>query len=167
MQSFISKNILTFINDNISLGQILAVILFFECYSIHFTGISIFDLKFDLSSIKLKPFFALIYFILISKIIWSLLTLLKYLIPAFYKQETEPLNESVSFTAFLLFLVCGYYSFLTNSDNSLFLFYTEDNEIFNKLMLSPFLLITVISFIIVFFFNSRFSNINKEGGTKN
>lgn len=162
MNSFISKNILSFMSSSVALGQIFVVVLFFECYSIRFEKQSLLNLKIGFDSIHIKPFFSLLFFIAVARMVWLVLNITKTLLYSFYQNFDTELSSKVSFTAFLLLLVCLYYISLLNENISLSPFYKEGSTYLNRLYLSPFFVTSIITFGMTFFTTTNFSNSNEK-----
>lgn len=162
MNSVISKNILSFISHSIVLAQMFVIILFFECYSIKFENQSLFDLTVNFDDIHLKPFFAFLYFIAVCRIVWVLLNLIKFTFNLYTIDLSTEFSSKVSFTAFLLLILCSYYFIILNDQPDLAPFYKKENTIFNKLYIMPFLLIIFGSTYITILGTINLSNSEKD-----
>ncbi|WP_299884332.1 hypothetical protein [uncultured Lacinutrix sp.] len=158
MKSLIPKSLFPFIENSILLSQMFVILLFFENYSLYIYEESIFDLKIEFDLIKLKPFFAFIYFLAITKGIWWVLNTVKIFSSSFYNDdEAVKIKRKQSFTLFLLLIVTSFYLFKIMNNPSLFPFYIEDSYFTNKIIQAPIFITAFLSLIIFLVSFSSFS----------
>ena len=125
MKDIISKNVYSIIENNLVLAQTFVVVLFFECFHIYYNNESLFSQNINLENISLKPFFGFIYFIVVAKMVWLFILMLKLFFHSKFYEYSFEINSKTSFTSILLFFLCFGYCYLIITNPKLAPFLTK------------------------------------------
>lgn len=150
MNTWISKNIPSIFNNNLFLGQILIVILFFECFYIKFEQKSLVNISLDFKEITLLPFLLLVFIILFTKIIWYIISFVKLFIPIIADEKTT-ISFNNSYTFFLLLILSSYYLYLIRNNPEFYPFNISNNRLILAFYEAPFIFIMMLSSIAILF----------------
>jgi len=168
LTTWANKNLIPAIGSTKALVHVFIVILFFENYNILAQGKSLFNISITFDKIHLAPFISFFFFIVVTKVIWSLIWGIRNHI--WYKPKEYKYCRKASFAAFLLALLLLFY-LIINIINEFVYAPINLKQNFWGILLYVFMVFTmVISFLYFIAYppeSVNFYIVTKEAGDNN